>query len=76
MARREVEVGEGVGLGLLRGLGAASLQHLAGHVVQGRDGRDVLGTEDRGDDADHAAPELPGTGLAPARIFIAVPILS
>lgn len=67
--RREVQVRERVGLRLLehpRRPRAAPLQHLARRVVHGHGGGGVPGAEDRGDDAPHAAPQLPGAGLAHA----------
>lgn len=67
--RREVEVCQGVRLGLLedcRRLRAAPLQHVAGHVVHGGHGGGVAAAEHLRDDPAHAAPQLPGAGLAHA----------
>lgn len=69
MRRREVEVCQGVGLGLLqhrRRPGAAPLQHVACRVVHGRHGGGVAPAEHLRHDPAHAAPELPGAGLAHA----------
>lgn len=69
MGRREVEVGQRVGLGLLqhrRRPGAAPLQHVARRVVHGRHGGGVARAEHLRHDPAHAAPELPGAGLAHA----------
>lgn len=69
MGRREVEVGQCVGLRLLqnrRRLRAAPLQHVARRVVHRNDGGGVAPAEHLRDDPAHAAPELPGAGLAHA----------
>lgn len=69
MRRREVEVCQGVRLGLLedrRRPRAAPLQHVARHVVHGGHGGGVAPAEHLRDDPAHAAPELPGAGLAHA----------
>lgn len=66
---REIQVRERVGLRLLEHPcrpRAASPEHLAGRVVHGHGGGGVPGAEDRRDDAPHAAPQLPGAGLAHA----------
>ena len=55
MRRRESQIGERVGLGLLGhdgGLGAAVAQHVAGHVVHGLRRRGVFGAKHR---REHAA---------------------
>lgn len=69
MGRREVEVGQRVGLGLLqhgRRPRAAPRQHVARRVVHGRHGGGVASAEHLRHDPAHAAPELPGAGLAHA----------
>ena len=69
MGRREVEVGQRVGLGLLqhrRRPRAALLQHVARRVVHRDDGGGVAPAEHLRDDPAHAPPELPGAGLAHA----------
>lgn len=69
MRRREVEVCQGVRLGLLedrRRPRAAPLQHVARRVVHGGHGGGVAPAEHLRDDPTHAAPELPGARLAHA----------
>ena len=69
MGRRKVEVGQRVGLRLLRNRRrprAAPLQHVARHVVHGGHGGGVAPAEHLRDDPAHAAPELPGARLAHA----------
>lgn len=69
MGRREVEVGQRVGLRLLedrRRPRAAPLQHVAGRVVHGGHGGGVAPAEHLRDDPAHAAPQLPGARLAHA----------
>lgn len=69
MGRREVEVGQRVGLRLLedrRRPRAAPRQHVAGRVVHGGHGGGVAPAEHLRDDPAHTAPELPGAGLAHA----------
>ena len=69
MRRREVQVGERVGLGLLQhacGAGAASPEHLAGHVVRRTHHGGVPEPERRRGDAGHALPQLPRPRLAAA----------
>lgn len=69
VGRRKVEVGQRVGLGLLqhrRRPRAAPRQHVARRVVHGRHGGGVAPAEHLRHDPAHAAPELPGAGLAHA----------
>lgn len=63
MARREVEVGQRVGLGLLEyagGLRAAALQHLYGQVVGRADGDGLPEAEHGRHDPGDAARRAPG----------------
>ena len=69
VGRRKAEVGQSVGLDLLqhrRRPRAAPLQHVARRVLHGRHGGGVAPTEHLRHDPAHAAPELPGAGLAHA----------
>ena len=69
VGRREVEVGQGVGLDLLedrRRPQAAPRQHAARRVVHGGHGGGVAPAEHLRHDPAHAAPQLPGARLAHA----------